>query len=292
MRVVPGNRRGERVLAAGVDIGGTWVRVALADGRRIRRRTTRVPELRKFLLTLADPSHGPLAALVVAARGAWTARERRDVARGLDGVARRIVVLSDVEAALLGALGGRPGLLILAGTGSIALGVDATGRWGREGGLGPLLGDDGSAFWMGREWLRATARGDAFLPARRLARAPDPVAKIAAVARLVLARARSGDRTALTIVRGAQTALADLGVAVTSGLHLPSPIDVSWAGRVMDDDWFRRGVVRALARRGVRARWRNPESEPVVAAARLAAQLAGGRTLGRPAQRLHRRERG
>ena len=57
----------------------------------------------------------------------WTPRERGAVRRRLRGLARRVEVISDVEAALLGALDGRPGLLVLAGTGSIVLGRDGEG---------------------------------------------------------------------------------------------------------------------------------------------------------------------
>jgi N-acetylglucosamine kinase-like BadF-type ATPase len=301
MRVVPRKPRSVRALAAGVDIGGTWTRVALSDGRhvsRLRRRALAVPELRNFLLTVSTRRRGRLAAAVVAARGVWTARERGRLARDLRGVAARIVVLSDAQAAFLGALGEVPGVLILAGTGSIVLGRDASGHWSRAGGLGPLLGDDGSAFWIGRQWLRANSEGasaglrggtssgrpegassghpeaDGFMHARRLVRSPDPVAKIAALAPSVVARARDGDRLALTIVREAQAALAVLGMLVACRLRLSAPVDVSWAGSVMNDRWFRTGVARTLSRVGLRARWRTPQSEPVVAVARLAARLA------------------
>jgi len=53
----------------------------------------------------------------VAARGVWTRAERRAAARRLRGVAARVEVISDAEAALLGAHDGRAGLLVLAATG-------------------------------------------------------------------------------------------------------------------------------------------------------------------------------
>src|ERR671935_277939 len=87
-------------------------------------------------------------------------------------------------------LGVGAGVLILAGTGSIVIGRDRRGRWARAGGLGPLLGDEGSGFWLGRAWLRATTQGEDFLPARRLIQARDPVRRIAALAPGVIARAR------------------------------------------------------------------------------------------------------
>jgi N-acetylglucosamine kinase-like BadF-type ATPase len=208
-----------------------------------------------------------IGALVVAARGVWTPAERRAARGTLRGLARRVEVISDAEAAWLGALDGRAGVLVLAGTGSIVLGCDARGRWARAGGLGPLFGDEGSAFWLGRQWLRA--RPDV---ARRLARAPDAVARIAARAPAVLARARDGDRRAAAIVREGQDRLAALAHEVARALALRGVVDVGWAGGLMADPWFRAGVRRALARRAVRARWHPPAAPPVLAAARLAAR--------------------
>lgn len=209
-----------------------------------------------------------VGALVVAARGVWTSTERRALAGRLAGLAARVQVIADVEAAHLGALGGQPGLLILAGTGSIVLGRAPGGRWVREGGWGPLLGDDGSGFWIGRAWLRA--RGD-LSAARRLARDPQAPARIAALARGVIARARRGARAERAIVREAQALLAAQAAAAAARLATPAPPSISWAGSLLDDTWFRGGVARALTRAGLRARWVAPREAPVVAAARLAA---------------------
>ena len=160
----------------GVDAGGTWVRVrALADARpvaSVAHPARAVPELATFLHNLwrrRGWTRARVDALVVASRGVWLPRERRALRRRLSGLARRVNVIADVEAAWHATLGAERGVLVLAGTGSIALGRDARGRWARAGGLGPLLGDEGSAFWIGREWLRATADERA---RRRFATAP------------------------------------------------------------------------------------------------------------------------
>jgi N-acetylglucosamine kinase-like BadF-type ATPase len=279
---MPAIRHDRAPLAVGADVGGTWLRlVAVRDGRAVARLSvtaTRVGELKTFLRQVWKTrgwSSGDVAALVVASRGIWTMRERRALARRLAPLARRVQVLSDAQAALIGALGDRPGLLVLAGTGSIVIGRDGRGRWGRAGGLGPLLGDEGSAFWLGRAWLRATTRGEDFLRARRLVTRPDAVARIADLAPAVLHRARRGDRRARSIVREAQTHLAALAVEVAGHLRLPRPIAVSWAGGVLGDASFRRGVARAVARAGLRARWVAPAAEPVAAALALARRAAG-----------------
>jgi N-acetylglucosamine kinase-like BadF-type ATPase len=267
------------MVAVGVDLGGTRLRLsATRDGRVATRLTSGAPrleDLAKFLHSVWKTRgwhRRDVGALVVASRGIWTLAERRALARRLDGLAARVHVLSDAQAALLGALGERPGLLVLAGTGSIVIGRDARGRWGRAGGLGPLLGDEGSAFWIGRAWLRATTGGEDVLALRRLAARPDAVARIAALAPTVLRRAPH-DRRARRIVAEAQRQLASLALDVARRLRLPRPVVVSWAGGVLDDRRFRLGVARAVSRAGLTARWIAPAGEPVTAAHALATRV-------------------
>jgi N-acetylglucosamine kinase-like BadF-type ATPase len=272
--------------AVGVDAGGTWTRVVAVDpaGRPRRRLRVRSGPPLATLLSRAARELGlrrrDVAALVVATRGVWTRSERQAAARRLAPLALRVRVISDVEAAYRAALGDRPGLLLLAGTGAIALAGDGRGRWARAGGLGPLLGDPGSAFAIGRQWLLAASGCESRsspgreLQARRLARQPDAVARIAQLARHVLERARAGEREARAIVRGAQTALADLGLRAASRLALPLPVSVSWAGGLMADERFRAGVWRAMRRRGCRMRVVEPTESPIHPAARAAAHLA------------------
>src|SRR5262245_45624793 len=196
-------------LAVGVDLGGTWIRVVVIHDGRTRRRVRRATSLREVGNVLRQVvGRAAIDSLVVAARGVWTPRERSAVRRRLRRLAQRVEVISDVEAALLGALDGRPGLLVLAGTGSIVLGRDDEGRVARAGGLGPLIGDEGSAFWLGREWLRLTPKVAGI--ARALAPRPDAVARVAAWATLVLRRARRGDPRARAIAAAGQEHLAAL----------------------------------------------------------------------------------
>jgi N-acetylglucosamine kinase-like BadF-type ATPase len=69
--------------------------------------------------------------------------------------ARRTAVAADAVTAHLGALGGRAGAVIAVGTGAIALGTDFDRTWRRVDGWGHLLGDLGSASWIGAHGLRA-----------------------------------------------------------------------------------------------------------------------------------------
>lgn len=275
-------RRRERLNAVGVDLGGTWIRVAAvsSEGTRLRSFKSRAPELAElpeFLRKLWQRwgvTRVQVSALVVATRGVWTAPERRRHERRLGALARKVTVLSDAQAAYLGALGERPGLLVLAGTGSIVVGRTSRGRWVRRGGFGPLLGDEGSAFWIGREWLRATTQGEDFEPVRRMIRAPDPIARIASVAVKVLSLARRRKRLARRIVADAQRHLANLAAEAARDLKLPPPITVSWAGGLLDDPEFRGGLTRALRQAGLDVRLVPPLAPPLDAAVTLGLRLS------------------
>jgi len=266
-------------LVVGADVGATWIRLVARRGQRrvgaLRTPATEVGDVGTFFPSaLRARGWHEVAALVVGSRGVWTTAGRRAMARRVARAARCVEALSDAQIAHLGALGVGAGVLILAGTGSIVIGRNRVGRWTREGGFGPLLGDEGSGFWLGRAWLRVTTQGEDFMPARRLIQSPDPVRRIAALAPAVIARARRGDRRARTIVHEGQRQLAALAREVARRLRLPAPIAVSWAGSVMDDAWFRAGVARALRRAGVRARWQAPAMAPVEAAALRAVEIA------------------
>jgi N-acetylglucosamine kinase-like BadF-type ATPase len=260
-------------------VGASWVRLVARRGDRrigaLRIPATAVRDLAKFFsAALRRRGWREVAALVVGSRGIWTGDERRALARRFSRIAGRIEVLSDAQIAHLGALGGRDGLLILAGTGSIVVGCADHGRWARAGGFGPLLGDEGSGFWIGRAWLRATTQGEDFLPARRLIEAANPIQRIAELTPKVFARARRGDPRARAIVAEAQRHLADQACDVVRRLRMRQPVTVSWAGSVMSDPRYRAGIARALARAGVRTRWRPPAMPPVEAAAQRAVDLA------------------
>jgi glucosamine kinase len=266
--------------SVGVDLGGSWLRIAALDGKgRGRALTEAAPraEALPACLKRAWQRWGlrrpAVGALVVASRGVWTRAERRAVASRLRGLARRVEVVSDVEAAYRGALDESPGLLLLAGTGSIALGRSRRGRWERTGGLGPLLGDEGSGFWIGRQWLAASATGGEARHLRRIATAPDAAARIAAIAPRVLRLARQGEPRARAIVAGAQEALALLGIEVARRLRLAAPLEASWAGGLMDDERFRAGVWRAMRRHGTGVRPSAPRETGAAAALRMACDL-------------------
>ena len=71
------------------------------------------------------------------------------------GYQARILVVNDALIALQAGIGDAAGVVIVAGTGSIAYGRDRNGYAARAGGWGYVLGDEGSGYWIGRLALRA-----------------------------------------------------------------------------------------------------------------------------------------
>ena len=267
-----------------MDAGGTWLRACAEDdrGRRWTTRTRAGPDLDVSLRELwrrRRLSRANVAHVVVAARGVWTLPERRATARQLRGLGRRITVLSDVEAAYRGAIGDSAGLLVLAGTGSIMLARTPRGRWLRAGGLGPLFGDGGSAFALGRDWLAAADPKRA----RQLARAPDAVARIAALAPRVLRLASRGNGPArLSLARGT-LALAVGMRDVAAAAHLPAPLPVSWAGGLLENRVYREGLWRTARRLGLRIAPGAPRASALEATLALAkGSLASSATTTAP----------
>ena len=107
--------------------------------------------------------------------------------------------------------------------------------------------------------------------ARRFAKAPDAVARIAALGPRVIRLARSGNVTARLVVGAEAAALAWTLARVANALRLEGETAASWAGSLMGDDYFRAQVWRWARRQGLRVTPRAPRESALDAAARLAA---------------------
>jgi hypothetical protein len=256
--------------AVAVDLGGTRLRVAWVAGKGQTRewKQTAVPpsDLPKTLGRFwKKKKWGPMHRLIVGSKGIWTEPERQALQHALRALAETVTVMSDVELALHTAFVRTPlinRILIVAGTGSIALGADKNGSLYRAGGLGPAKGDEGSGYWIGKEFLRIK-RAHRGVPQ---VLSPQTVKKTAARAKKVIAQARHNAQCA-AIVRSAQSHLADLIVDVHRQLGGRKPVWVSWAGSLMADKRFRTGV-RAFARSQAPGpqRWVAPSDSPAQAA--------------------------
>jgi N-acetylglucosamine kinase-like BadF-type ATPase len=92
----------------------------------------------------------------------------REIMRRI-GCRSPIVVVNDALIALAAGAGNAPGIVIIAGTGSIAYGRNARREAARSGGWGHIIGDEGSGYWIGREALSAVVRAfDGRGPSTRL----------------------------------------------------------------------------------------------------------------------------
>jgi N-acetylglucosamine kinase-like BadF-type ATPase len=241
------------MIAVGVDAGGTATRAVLSrDGARraeaaggganasslgVAAAARAIVDTVRAVAAADEPD-----SIVVGAAGA----ARAGIAGSLEAALReaypraRIGVSDDARIALRAAIPAGPGLVLIAGTGSVAYAESETLR-ARVGGAGYLLGDEGSAFAIGMAALRLYARAldgraphdattvlvargldapdrDALLAA--VYDAPLVPARIAALAPEIIAAAGTGERAATKIVQAAAQELADLVRAAARAVAL------------------------------------------------------------------------
>jgi glucosamine kinase len=157
-------------LFIGVDGGGTNTRVLVVDEQSTEVATAEGPgsairpgaashsaavireTVKKACVDLGDRS---IRVICVGVAGAGRDEERDTLQAALDAdrLAGSVTVLTDAEIAIEDAFGAGPGVLLTAGTGSIAYGKGPTGVMARCGGWGPVIGDEGGGAWIGRRAL-------------------------------------------------------------------------------------------------------------------------------------------
>jgi glucosamine kinase len=270
----------------GVDAGGSATKVVLLEDGQ----PTELPAGPAMNALLTDGIAGRLekiirsAAPTAAGIGMPGLRSPQD-ARSLGESLRRragcpVVVMGDGDIARAGAFRGDPGIVVIAGTGSAAVGWDGERR-AQAGGHGFLLGDEGSAYWIGRAAVRAALRWQDGMggsePLFRLVTTgitldelrtkiithPSERSYVAVFAPAVSALAAT-DPVAHRIVSRAAEHLADLAEAVQRRL---GTLPVAGTGGVFESDviWdtfvARTGAIRPLA-------------SPAVGAALLAGRCA------------------
>ncbi len=211
---------------------------------------------------------------------------------------RRVYVRHDAEIALVGATLGQPGVIVIAGTGSVAGARNRAGEYARCGGWGYLVGDEGSAYYIACEALRAVlwaydGRGEPTALVEELTRAlgvgsPEElvrklyveklsVTEIARLAPLVTSLAARGDAVARSIVVAAARHLALHVLALVRRLRMEGeqPIKVAVVGGV-----FRAGSVilepfRSLLEEHFKVEIIEPQLPPVAGALLLSYMLEG-----------------
>lgn len=165
-----------------------------------------------------------------------------------------VEVVSDADIALYGATEGKPGVVVIAGTGSICCGVNARGKRNCAGGWGPVAGDEGGGAWIARRALRAIAHAsDGRGPKTSLMTAacayfhvttPDDLStaiyaptmtneRLAGFGKQVIEAAKARDPVAREIMVEAGSELGLAVAAVIRNLKLePEPFQVAYVGGV------------------------------------------------------------
>jgi glucosamine kinase len=264
---------------------------AVRPGRALASASTIVEVVRRALSAAARLTGD---VLVVGAAGAGREPEREELRTALrsENLVSHIVVTTDIEIALAAAFADGPGIVVSAGTGSVAVGRDRTGKRHRIGGYGWQMGDEGSGYAIGRASLGAvsrakdgrsppTALSDRLLRATRssdfdaLVRwaAGASPAEVAALAPHVLRVAAEGDPLAQGIADYAARELSQLAICLIPKMEIDPPVPVAVTGGLLSQDQpLRRALLAKLREESVFA----PTTEPVdaVAGALLLARSA------------------
>ncbi len=298
----------------GIDAGGTRTVCLLADERETVVASARGPganlqsvgelEVEKVLHQVIEDALGETqvrpSTICLGMAGVDRPGDA-DTIRGIlarIGYRARVLVVNDALIALEAGLPGAAGLVIISGTGSIAYGRDGSGRAARAGGLGHVLSDEGSGYWLGREALRAVVRAaDGRGPATALR---EPVlahfhagrtaellpaiygslsrpSTVAAVARLVELAAEAGDAVARRLIHTAADELVVMAESVARQLGLQAPPIVLSGGALHGGQGLRTATETRLAERLPGCSIRLLEDEPAAGAVRLALAAAAGR---------------
>lgn len=266
----------------GADVGGTKTAVAVSEGGKIighaegpgaAVRPGRslvsagiIADVTRQALSAAGKLRGDV--LVVGAAGAGRQPEQNELQLALRGeaLAERVVVTTDIEVALAGAFGDGPGIVISAGTGSVAVGRDAQGQLHRAGGYGWQMGDEGSGYAIGRAALGAVSRAiDGRSPETQLKRrlfevtrsadfdalvrwaATAGPAEVASLAPHTLETASQGDLVAQGIADYAARELSQLAVHILPGIGGEATVRVAITGGLLANAGLRKAVLAKLA---------------------------------------------
>ncbi len=234
----------------------------------------------------------PIAVLTVGAAGTRLDADREALATALRGMdlASDVEVTSDASIALESVFPDSPGILLLAGTGSIAHARDPAGNVRRVGGLGWRIGDEGGGYALGRVAVSAAImgherRGPATQLTEKLLQAAGvsdaeqiptwvrraDVPTVAKLATTVCDVADSGDEVANDLVAEASQALADHVIALLTHFCEGEEVSVVLGGGLIGSDTaVRQRTLTELGTRAPQARVLHAEVDPAAGALRMA----------------------
>ena len=299
----------------GIDAGGTKTVCLLADDKGVVLAEARGGganlqahgelEVEKVLHHVMDTALGSrdirLSAICLGIAGV----DRPQDAEAVRGIMRRIgaktrtLVVNDALVALVAGAGENPGVVLIAGTGSIAYGRDASGHAARAGGWGYLLGDEGSGFWIGRRALSAIVRAadgrgpttqltDLVMNRLKLVRPSDLIREtyyrdlrrtaIAGLAPLVQQARDNGDAVAAEILKQAAAELTAAAASVVNKLEMRGEVfpTILAGGIFKAVPWLADEVIRLMSEIAPRSQASVLTVEPALGAVRLALAEANG----------------
>jgi len=235
-----------------VDVGGTTTRIVLADENNRPLKSLSSPsnlfKLKNQIQNAIRVGGRRPQKLLVGIRGVWNPVERGDWKKQLASLSRETEVMSDIELAHRWMFHEREGILLNAGTGSIAF-ARRKNKTARAGGLGPLLGDEGSGFWIGRAYLRLLYRKKHDLDLiRSYATSPGVVPKVASLAKMVL---ESRSPESKQIVEQAQMHLSALLDDVIAQLNWRGYVPIKLVGGLFKNNNFTKSMIRRMEKRRV-----------------------------------------
>ncbi|HVJ05380.1 MAG TPA: BadF/BadG/BcrA/BcrD ATPase family protein [Candidatus Saccharimonadales bacterium] len=296
-------------LILGIDGGGTRTRCAVSDGKRVLGRgvsngcnivrlgedTARLSIQSAIREALQNANLEPesVQAACIGVAGNAVPQVREAILRIMkDILTCPVSVVGDQDIAFEAAFGDAPGILVIAGTGSIAFGRNADGKSARAGGYGFVVSDEGSGQWVGRtavsSCLRALDAGNTssllsqFLTTfgansvGELIQAANavPLADFSKLFPIVLAASEHGDAVATEVLKTAGQQLADLAKLVAQQLDLDREIfHLATAGGVFEHS----SLVRAEFQYSVKSSYPNATvidgaTEPLLGALSLASK--------------------
>jgi N-acetylglucosamine kinase-like BadF-type ATPase len=305
-------RHGSRRAVVGVDGGGTKTQAVVLDASLAILGEGLAGPSNPLRVGIANAATAIREAIDRACEGARIRRTDLVAAQiGLAGARRKeltarmrealvglgigeVIVVGDADIALYGATEGEPGLIVIAGTGSICCGINARGKRACAGGWGPIAGDEGGGAWIARRALRAIAhaadgRGPATsltLSASAYFHVSDPNdlstaiyaptitnERLAGFGKYVIEAAKARDRIAREIVAEGGRELGISAAAVIRNLKLErESFQVAYVGGVFEaaGELVLSPLSEEVKRVAAKAYLAPPRFSPAVAAARMA----------------------
>lgn len=247
-------------LRLGIDGGGTTTRAVIIDEKMqdvgrgeagssnhysvgVARAVENIQQAVTQAMQKANIQATEIASWGLALAGACTAAEQDLLRTAIAPIcpAEKLIIDEDVAAAQAGAFGGGVGAVCIAGTGANCFGINEDGQRARVDGLGPLLGDRGSGYWIGEQTLRIICKMDNGIVPKspllekvlqqlevadvdglvQIVYQPDfERDRIAGVAPVVMQLSRDGDAASTEILQSAGRELAATTLAVLQPLNL------------------------------------------------------------------------